>query len=146
MNPIIKTSLAIAILFAISCRKEFEHTQSTRLAGETTPSDVVTGKYPVVLIGTQKWMATNLSVSHYRNGDKIPQVKDSAQWAKLTTGAWCWYNNDSATGAVYGKLYNWFAIHDPRGLAPAGWHVPSDSEWYVVSNFLGANAHNAGGK
>jgi hypothetical protein len=61
------------------------------------------GKYASVKIGTQKWMTTNLAVTHYRNGDKIPQVKGNAAWDALTTGAWCWYNNDSATGAVYGS-------------------------------------------
>lgn len=101
---------------------------------------------PSVTIGTQVWMAKNLTVSRYRNGDKIPQVQDSAEWVKLTTGAWCWYNNDSAAGAVYGKLYNWYALNDPRGLAPRGWHVSTDSEWYALSNFLGTNAKNAGGK
>src|SRR5262249_47959916 len=78
-----------------------------------------------------------------RNGDKIPQVKGKAAWESLTTGAWCWYNNDSATGAVYGKLYNWYAVNDPRGLAPAGWHVPSDAEWDTLATHLGSNA---GGK
>ncbi|MBV9961095.1 MAG: fibrobacter succinogenes major paralogous domain-containing protein, partial [Parafilimonas sp.] len=99
-----------------------------------------------VTIGTQVWMDKNLDVTRYRNGDKIPQVKDSAKWSKLTTGAWCWYKNDSVKGAAYGRLYNWYAVHDPRGLAPQGWHIPSDSEWFVISNFLGTNAKNAGGK
>jgi uncharacterized protein (TIGR02145 family) len=78
----------------------------------------------------QTWTSQNLSVSKYRNGDIIPQVTDPAQWAGLTTGAWCWYNNDSATyGVIYGKLYNWYAVNDPSGLAPVGWHVPTDAEW-----------------
>lgn len=71
--------------------------------------------YESVTIGTQIWMTKNLVVDHYRNGDPIPEVKDSAQWANLTTGAWCYYNNDAANGAIYGKLYNWYAINDPRG-------------------------------
>jgi uncharacterized protein (TIGR02145 family) len=85
-------------------------------------------------------MKNNLNVSRYRNGDSIPQVKDSAKWAELTTGAWCWYNNNSNTGAVYGKLYNWYAINDPRGLAPERWHIPSDSEWHATGTFLGSTA------
>ena len=78
---------------------------------------------------TQVWMLKNLDVSTYRNGDLIPKVTDSTAWNALITGAWCWYNNDSATNAsTYGKLYNWYAVNDPRGLAPTGWHVPSDAE------------------
>jgi len=85
---------------------------------------------PSVTIGTQVWSSNNLDVTKYRNGDPIPEITDPTQWANLTTGAWCWYNNDYATyGEVYGKLYNWYAVNDPRGLAPVGWHVPSDGEW-----------------
>jgi uncharacterized protein (TIGR02145 family) len=97
-----------------------------------------------VSIGTQVWKTKNLDVANYRNGDAIPQVTDPAQWGNLTTGAWCWYNNDSATyGATYGRLYNWYAVNDPRGLAPAGWHVPTDGEWTTLTNYLGGIS-NAG--
>jgi uncharacterized protein (TIGR02145 family) len=93
-------------------------------------TDINGNAYPTVNIGTQTWMQKNLNVSKYKNGDIIPQVTDATQWANLTTGAWCWYNNDSATyAATYGKLYNWYAVNDARGLAPDGWHVPSNSEW-----------------
>jgi hypothetical protein len=86
-----------------------------------------------VTIGNQIWMSKNLSVARYRNGDVIPQVTDQTQWDGLTTGAWCWYNNDSATyAATYGRLYNWYAINDPRGLAPQGWHVPNDGDWKLL--------------
>jgi len=85
---------------------------------------------PSVTIGTQIWTTKNLDVAKYRNGDPIPQVTDNTQWQNLTTGAWCWYNNDSVTyAATYGRLYNCYAVNDPRGLAPQGWHVPSDAEW-----------------
>lgn len=80
-----------------------------------------------VIIGTQTWMSKNLDVTKYRNGDDIPQV-DLASWAALTTGAWCHYNNDPANDAIYGKLYNWYAVNDPRGLGPVGYHVPTDEE------------------
>src|SRR5262245_47721661 len=89
-------------------------------------------------------MNKNLSVTKYRNGDPIPQVKKNAKWATLTTGAWCWLNNDSAN-SIYGRLYNWYAVNDPRGLAPAGWHIPSDSEWTTLQTFLGGDSV-AGGK
>jgi uncharacterized protein (TIGR02145 family) len=94
-----------------------------------------------VTIGTQIWSTKNLYVIHYRNGDPIPQVTDPTQWANLTTGAWCWYNNDSATyGATYGRLYNWYAVNDLRGLAPQGWHVPTGSEWNILTKFIDPSA------
>lgn len=94
-----------------------------------------------VRICNQTWMAKNLNVSTYRNGDPIPHVTNDAQWASLTTGAWCWYNNDSATyAATYGRLYNWYAVNDPRGLAPAGWHIPTSAEWTELANCLGGSA------
>jgi uncharacterized protein (TIGR02145 family) len=90
-------------------------------------------------------MTQNLDVTTYRNGDIIPQVTDPIDWDALTTGAWCYYNNDPANGAIYGKLYNWYAVNDSRGLAPAGWHIPSDVEWTTLGTHLGGNAV-AGGK
>lgn len=98
-----------------------------------------------IQIGTQKWMSKNLDVAFYRNGDPIPQVTDATAWAALTTGAWCYYNNDSTQGTKYGKLYNWYAVNDPRGLAPQGWHIPSDAEWTALETPLGGSSV-AGGK
>jgi uncharacterized protein (TIGR02145 family) len=96
--------------------------------------------FPTVTICNQTWTAKNLDVNTYRNGDPIPQVTDPTAWVNLTTGAWCWYNNDSATYAsTYGKLYNWYAVNDPRGLAPIGWHIPTDAEWAVLSTCLGGD-------
>jgi uncharacterized protein (TIGR02145 family) len=107
-----------------------------------------------VTIGTQEWMTKNLDVVTYRNGDTIPQVKDAAEWANLTTGAWCYYNNDPATGTIFGKLYNRHAVMDSRGLAPAGWHIPDDEinaffnwkdgEWRTLINNLGGEEVAAG--
>jgi uncharacterized protein (TIGR02145 family) len=90
-----------------------------------------------VTVGSQIWTGCNLDVTTYRNGDVIPQVSNPTQWANLTTGAWCYYNNDPANGAIYGKLYNVYAIMDPRGLAPAGYHIPSDAEWTTLTATLG---------
>ena len=104
------------------------------------------GKGTTIKIGTQTWMKKNLDVTRYRNGDHIPQVTDSVSWTALTTGAYCYFKNDSATyAATYGKLYNWYAVNDPRGLAPVGWHVPSDKEWTTLTDFLGGDSV-AGGK
>jgi uncharacterized protein (TIGR02145 family) len=100
---------------------------------------------PTIQIGTQQWMSKNLDVAFYRNGDPIPQVTNPTAWAGLTTGAWCFYNNDPIQGAKYGKLYNWYAVNDPRGLAPQGWHIPSDEEWTTLANSLGGELV-AGGK
>jgi uncharacterized protein (TIGR02145 family) len=85
-----------------------------------------------VTIGSQVWTNKNLDVTTYRNGDPIPQVTDASTWASLTTGAWCYYNDDPANGVIYGKLYNWYAVNDARGLAPAGWHIPTKSEWETL--------------
>jgi uncharacterized protein (TIGR02145 family) len=101
--------------------------------------------FETVTIGTQVWMTKNLDVDHYRNGDSIPQVTDPTQWKNLTTGAWCNYNNSDSLGKIYGKLYNWNALNDPRGLAPNGYHVPSDAEWTILSTYLGGESI-AGGK
>jgi uncharacterized protein (TIGR02145 family) len=90
-------------------------------------------------------MNKNLDVAFYRNGDPIPQVTNATAWAALTTGAWCYYNNDSTQGNKYGKLYNWYAVNDPRGLAPQGWHIPSDAEWTILETTLGGSTV-AGGK
>jgi uncharacterized protein (TIGR02145 family) len=94
-----------------------------------TDCDPPVNNYATVTIGTQVWMTKNLDVDRYRNGDIIPEVKDSIAWANLKTGAWCYYNNDPELGKIYGKLYNWYAVNDPRGLAPAGYHIPTDAEW-----------------
>ena len=100
---------------------------------------------PSVTIGSQVWTNRNLDVTTYRNGDVIPEVTDLTTWKNLTTGAWCYYSNDAANGTTYGKLYNWYAVNDSRGLAPAGWHVPTDAEWTALGTSLGGNSV-AGGK
>jgi len=108
----------------------------TRLSQTTSSTAQVAT--PVLTICCQSWMTTNLDVDSYRNGDTIPHVTDATEWAALTTGAYCYYNNDSTTyAAVYGKLYNWYAVNDSRGLAPEGWHVPTDFEWTTLTDCLG---------
>ena len=128
------------------------------------PADIdsITFKRPVVnfsqvAICTQVWSTKNLDVTTYSDGTPIPQVTDPTQWANLTTGAWCYYNNDPAEGAAYGKLYNWYAaagIYDAaslanpslrKNLAPTGWHVPTDAEWTTLTTCLGGQ-DLAGGK
>ena len=93
-----------------------------------------------VKIGNQTWMSKNLDVNTFRNGEAIPEAKNAKQWIKASKNkkaAFCYYEYRSKNGAIYGKLYNWFAVNDPRGLASAGFHVPSDAEWTVLTDFLG---------
>lgn len=101
-----------------------------------------------ITLGTQVWMTKNLDVTTFRNGDRIPQAKTVEEWIFARENkqpAWCYYENKKKNGKKYGKLYNWYAVSDPRGLAPAGWHVPSDGEWTVLTDFLGGG-HLAGTK
>lgn len=91
--------------------------------------------YQVITIGSQKWMAENLNADHFSNGDKIKEIKNLADWQTANeTGqpAWCYYNFDSLNGKTYGKLYNWYAVNDPRGLAPKGWKIPSLEDWRIL--------------
>ncbi|HPQ35198.1 MAG TPA: fibrobacter succinogenes major paralogous domain-containing protein [Tenuifilaceae bacterium] len=97
--------------------------------------------YPSVKIGKQVWMAKNLDVAHFRNGDPILHAKTNKEWKAADEQgkpAWCYYNNaNKKNGEKYGKLYNWYAVNDPRGLAPEGWHVPTDEEWQELIDFAG---------
>ncbi|MFM7683101.1 MAG: fibrobacter succinogenes major paralogous domain-containing protein [Bacteroidota bacterium] len=95
-----------------------------------------------VTIGKQIWMVENLNVEHFRNGDIIPEAKTNEEWeiaGENKEPAWCYYNNDPTIGAKYGKLYNWYAVNDQRGLAPQGWHVPSKDEWFILLEFIGGD-------
>jgi uncharacterized protein (TIGR02145 family) len=92
-----------------------------------------------VTIGTQVWMTQNLNVDKFSNGDPIPEAKTPEEWKKageLKQPAWCYYDNDTANGSEYGKLYNWYAVNDPRDLAPVGYYIPSDEEWTILTDYL----------
>ena len=99
----------------------------------------------IVLGNGQEWMAENLRTTTYANGDPIPNVTDSTQWIFLSTDAWTHYNNDSQYETPYGKLYNWFTVADPRNVCPTGWHVPTDAEYTLLTDYLGGEPV-AGGK
>ena len=93
-----------------------------------------------VTIGNKVWMTKNLDVDKFRNGDPIPQVRSSSEWEKAKANkqpAWCYYEYDSDNGTEYGKLYNWYAVKDARGLAPEGYHIPSEDEWDALKTYLG---------
>jgi uncharacterized protein (TIGR02145 family) len=141
-----KTLLAAVMLLAISCKKENTAIQSSVITDENSSQELSSDANELdaahaVRIGSQVWKKKDLTTRHYRNGDRIPEVQDGNAWRALTTGAWCWYKNNP----VAGKLYNWYAVNDPRGLAPEGWHVPSDAEWTILTTFLGGETV-AGGK
>ncbi len=102
--------------------------------------DIDGNSYPTVAIGGQIWMAENLKVSRYRNGDSIPRLKSDKEWKNSKEGGWCYYENDSANNNAYGKLYNWNAMNDRRGLCPEGWHVPARDEFQKLIDYSGGNA------
>jgi uncharacterized protein (TIGR02145 family) len=147
MKKIFLTSLIVLIL---GCSKE-----DSPSTNPTSLTDLDGNTYTAITIGKQTWYKENLSVSKYSDGTEIPQVNDPSEWATLTTGAWCYYDDDSSTEEVFGKLYNWYAVAGiyneaslntaslRKKLAPQGHHIPSDLEWTALSNELGSNA---GGK
>ncbi len=108
-------------------------------------TDIDGNTYTSIIINGQEWMQQNLAVTKYRNGDPIPTGLDNTSWTSTTSGAYAIYNNDAANNTLYGKLYNWYAVSDSRGLCPTGWHVPSYSEWLTFVNNLGGLGP-AGGK
>ncbi|MBA7540885.1 hypothetical protein ES705_33188 [subsurface metagenome] len=130
-----KTILLFAVLTFLTFKNQAQ-----------TVTDYDGNVYDTVTIGAQMWMKENLKVTHYRNGETIPNFTDNTTWGDLLTGGRCYYNNDSAANAsVYGALYNWFTVNDSRNLCPIGWHVPTEAEWTTLSDYLGGDSV-AGGK
>ena len=108
-------------------------------------TDIDGNTYTSIIINGQEWMQQNLAVTKYRNGDPIPTGLSNITWQNSTSGAYTIYNNDAANNTLFGKLYNWYAVNDSRGLCPTGWHVPSDAEWTTLETSLGGSSV-AGGK
>jgi uncharacterized protein (TIGR02145 family) len=103
-------------------------------------TDIDGNSYDTVRIGTQVWMAENLNVSRFRNGDTIMEAKTAEEWAKAIENqqpAWCYYDNNPENGDKYGKLYNWYTINDSRGLAPINYDIPTHIEWTVLVDYCG---------
>lgn len=132
--------IVLSLLF--SCSKESTTEEPKEV---TTVTDIDGNVYNTVKIGTQIWMIENLKVTKYRNRDQIYNITDYTEWHNTQTGAYCWYNNDISNKNIYGALYNGYAIKDVRNLAPKGWHIPTETEWKTLFNYLGGMAV-AGGK
>jgi uncharacterized protein (TIGR02145 family) len=96
--------------------------------------------YPTVAIGAQCWFKENLRSDHYRNGDAIPGNLTNARWTSTSSGAQAVYDNKPSSLATYGRLYNWYAVNDARGLCPSGFHVPTDEEWKELEGTLGGTS------
>jgi uncharacterized protein (TIGR02145 family) len=125
------------IIIAMNLRGGGLYNEIKRKLAPETVIDVDGNVYNAVTIGNQVWMLENLKTTKYSNGDPIPNVTDSAEWRNLSAGAYCNYNNDIKNGNIYGRLYNWYAVNDPRQIAPKGWHVASEAEWEALISYLG---------
>jgi len=134
VGPNIKTGQNSITLFVLN---EFNELRGDNIRFKV---DASTTNLNNIKIGTQTWTTKNLDVTTYRNGDAIPQVQDATAWSNLRTGAWCYYENNTANGSSYGKLYNWYAVNDPRGIAPKGYHIPTDNEWTILTENLGGES------
>ncbi len=143
MKKQIQTILIILALVAFWSCKENTTEEGLQLGGTVT--DIDGNVYQTIIIGDQEWMAENLKVTHYRNGDPIPKGYSDSEWTILSTGAYSVYNDNSSNSETYGNLYNWYAVHDNRNIAPVGWHVPTDEEWTALIDYLGGSSI-AGGK
>jgi len=128
LTVLILAGFVMAVLY--SCSDD-----DTKPASDTV-SDIDGNTYKTVIIGDQEWMAENLRVSKYNNGDAIPAGLSGTDWGSTTSGAYAVYNNDDDMLEAYGKLYNWFAVEDSRGLCPEGWSVPSDEDWTQLVNYI----------
>ncbi len=147
----------MAFLFFISCAERiwdnpndqgsknyYDGGQNNIILQYGSMTDIEGNTYKTIKIGSQTWMAENLKTTKYNDGTSIPNVTDNSVWAGLTSGAYCWYNNDINNRNTYGALYNWHVVNTGK-LCPTGWHVPADGEWNTLTNFLGG-ASISGGK
>lgn len=130
--------VAVAAMVITSCG-ESSNKASTTTNQDNTEKDT-TNK---ITIGKQVWMVENLNVDTFRNGEPIPEAKTKDEWKKAgdeKKPAWSYYNDNPDNGRSYGKLYNWYAVNDPRGIAPEGWRIPSDKDWSTLTDFLGGES------
>jgi uncharacterized protein (TIGR02145 family) len=140
---ILKVGIAAAFFLAtITCTKDPVGPGPVNITG--TVVDIDGNVYTTVKIGTQEWMVENLRTTRYNDGTVIPLVTDDIAWGNINTPLYCWYNNDATNKAKYGALYNWYTVDpvNPKKIAPAGWHVPTDVEWDTLQNYLIAFGYN----
>lgn len=143
-----KSTKTIFIVFVVmtiiigfnSCKEEKKDEPTPT---PTTVTDADGNVYHTITIGTQTWMVENLKVTKYNDGTPIPNVTEAMAWFSQITGAWCNYNNNETNDSIYGKLYNWYAVNTGK-LAPAGWHIPTDTEWITLKNYVIANFSTSG--
>ncbi|MEX2512440.1 MAG: fibrobacter succinogenes major paralogous domain-containing protein [Cyclobacteriaceae bacterium] len=113
---------------------------SFALPGHGISQEILNNSLESLPIGNQEWAIKNLEVTHFNNGDPLYEANSFEEWENACIKglpAWCYYNNNPEYGKKYGKLYNWWALIDPRGLIPEGWHIPSEKEWAELADYLG---------
>ena len=130
----------LLILFLTGCLSSVE--PEGTIVGTVT--DIDGNEYKTVKIGEQVWMAENLKVTRYRNGDPIPNIVDNSEWNQLTTGAYSHYWNDPFMTSTYGLYYNWYVVDDKRGLCPDGWQVATRGQWQNLVNTAGGSSEGGG--
>lgn len=129
----------ITVLCFTGCKEEIP--EPTCVAtGAGTVTDIDGNVYETLIIGEQEWMVENLRTGSYSNGDAIPNVTGDAEWEGLSTGAFCWFDNNDQNEIPYGKLYNWHAVSDTRNICPVGWHIPTDEDWKTLERHLGMDS------
>jgi uncharacterized protein (TIGR02145 family) len=128
-------ALFVSLLIFVFCSKDFNPASPEMDKWEVV--DIDGNVYKTVRIGRQWWIAENLRVTHFCNGESIPNVTNSSQWTQLLTSAYCTYNDSLNNVKTHGHLYNWYAVKDNRNIAPKGWHVPTDKEWKELEMHLG---------
>jgi uncharacterized protein (TIGR02145 family) len=144
--PVSVLSAVTLLLISTSCskddKKDDDNNYNTGIVfnpdktyGSVT--DVDGNTYKTIQLGNQTWMAENLKTEHYANGDVINNIAETDLWENTLVGAWTYYNNNEEMNEDYGKLYNWFAVEDPRNICPSGWHIPNDPEWEALLTHLG---------
>jgi uncharacterized protein (TIGR02145 family) len=143
-----KTNFIIMMISSVLCFTACNNVKNDRNDHSTINEEDISSEQLTVKIGNQEWASENLNVSTFRNGDAIPEAQTSEAWFKAGEEgkpAWCYSENDPENGNKYGRLYNWYAVNDARGLAPSGWHIPSDAEWTTLTDNLGGE-YEAGHK
>lgn len=132
--------LCLLFLLFVSCNAFWAITCNKN---QSVVIDIDGNTYKTIKIGNQWWMAENLNVTHYRNGDPIPQITNNFEWVISSAGVYCVYDNNKNYADTYGYLYNWYAIYDNRKIAPEGWHVPTDDDWKELEMYLGMSKSDA---